>query len=93
MNPRRQTWGAWLLNTWVWACVWAWAPEAAAAAGADADTGPWQWSSDARSETRLGLAWQGRASDEAETRWQQQLSWKQADEQQWHLELDGLWRA
>lgn len=97
MNPRRQTWGAWRLNTWVWACmwawVWAWAPEAAAAAGADADTGPWQWSSDARSETRLGLAWQGRASDEAETRWQQQLSWKQADEQQWHLELDGLWRA
>lgn len=83
MNLSKQT--VWWLALGVWA--------GASGVAAAADPGPWQRSSDARSETRLGLAWQGHESDEAETRWQQHLNWKQADEQQWHLELEGLWRA
>lgn len=70
-----------LLLTWTSACV------------AATDAGPWQWSTEARSESRLGLAWRGQGSHEAETRWQQQLDARQADDQQWRLELEGLWRA
>lgn len=83
MKLSKQT--AWLLALGLWG--------GASSAEAGADPAPWQALSEARSETRLGLAWRGQDGDEAETRWQQQMSWKQADEQQWRLELEGLWRA
>lgn len=83
MNLGKQM--AWLLALGCWG-----GPSGAVAA---VDPAPWQALSEARSETRLGLAWHGQDGNEAETRWQQQLSWKQAGEQQWRLELEGLWRA